>query len=85
MQSPNLLHSRRGRLIAFGTLQVDFGLEQTEIVQLSIMNPIAGGSGCLAGGMLGDRFGINRKIATFYALSTAPTPGRRGAAESINN
>jgi PAT family beta-lactamase induction signal transducer AmpG len=56
-----------------GTLQVDFGLEQSAIAQLSVMNTVAGGIGCLVGGMLGDRFGLKPAIAAFYVLSALPT------------
>jgi PAT family beta-lactamase induction signal transducer AmpG len=56
-----------------GTLQVDYGLEQASIAQLSVLNTVAGGLGCLAGGVLGDRFGIKRTIGLAYVLTTVPT------------
>ncbi len=56
-----------------GTLQVDYGLPQASIAQISVMNTIAGGIGCLIGGTLGDRFGIKRMTATFYLMTTLPT------------
>lgn len=56
-----------------GTLQVDIGLSEASIAQISVMNTVAGAFGCLAGGLLGDRFGMKRMIAAFYVLTTVPT------------
>jgi PAT family beta-lactamase induction signal transducer AmpG len=56
-----------------GTLQVDFGLEQADIAKISVLNTIAAGTGCVIGGLLGDRFGIKKMIAGFYLLTTIPT------------
>jgi len=56
-----------------GTLQVDIGLEQNAIAQLSILNTVAGGLGCLIGGALGDRFGIKRALGGCYILTALPT------------
>jgi PAT family beta-lactamase induction signal transducer AmpG len=57
---------------ALTTLQVDYGLAETQVAQLSVMNTIAGGAGCIIGGFLGDRFGIRRMLMTCYALTTIP-------------
>ncbi|MBT8100487.1 MAG: MFS transporter [Gammaproteobacteria bacterium] len=56
-----------------GTLQVDIGLEQASIAQISVFNTVAGALGCLAGGFLGSRFGMKRMIALFYILTAVPT------------
>lgn len=56
-----------------GTLQVDIGLDEASIAQISVINTIAGALGCLTGGFLGDRFGMKRMIALFYVLTTVPT------------
>ena len=56
-----------------GTLQVDYGLEQTQIARISILNTVAGGIGCLIGGALGDKLGIKKVMATFYLLTAIPT------------
>jgi PAT family beta-lactamase induction signal transducer AmpG len=56
-----------------GTLQVDIGLEQNAIAQLSILNTVAGGFGCLVGGALGDRLGIKRTLGACYVLTALPT------------
>jgi PAT family beta-lactamase induction signal transducer AmpG len=42
------------------TIQVDYGLVETQIAELSIYNTVMGGLGCLVGGVLGDRFGIKK-------------------------
>jgi len=55
------------------TLQVDYGLAETQIAELSIYNTIMGGLGCLIGGLLGDRFGIKRMLGTSYVLTAIPT------------
>ena len=56
-----------------GTLQVDIGLDEASIAQISVINTIAGAIGCLVGGFLGSKFGMKRMIATFYVLTTVPT------------
>jgi predicted MFS family arabinose efflux permease len=56
-----------------GTLQVDLGLDEASIAELSVINTIAGGLGCLTGGFLGSRFGMRRMIAMFYVLTIVPT------------
>jgi PAT family beta-lactamase induction signal transducer AmpG len=56
-----------------GTIQVDYGLTETQISQLSVAASFTAGFGCVVGGMLGDRFGIKRITATFYLLTIVPT------------
>ena len=56
-----------------GTLQVDYGLEQADIAKISVLNTIAAATGCVIGGLLGDRFGIKKMLAGFYLLTTIPT------------
>lgn len=56
-----------------GTLQVDIGLDEASIAQISIINTIAGAIGCLFGGFMGSRFGMRRMIAIFYTLTAIPT------------
>jgi PAT family beta-lactamase induction signal transducer AmpG len=55
------------------TIQVDFGLVETQIAEISVYNTICGAVGCLIGGWLGDRYGIKKMLAMFYALTTVPT------------
>lgn len=56
-----------------GTIQVDYGLTQTQIAQVSIANTIAAAVGCLLGGWVGDRFGIRRTLAIFFLGTAVPT------------
>ncbi len=55
------------------TVQVDYGLESSQIARLQIFNTIAASMGCLLGGVLGDRFGIKKTVATAYFLTALPT------------
>ena len=54
------------------TLQVDFGLVDSDIAQISLYSTILAGIGCVIGGFLGDRFGLRKMIALFYAASAIP-------------
>lgn len=56
-----------------GTIQVDYGLTETQISQFSVAASLTAGFGCVIGGMLGDRFGLKRVTATFYLLTIVPT------------
>ncbi len=56
-----------------GTIQVDYGLVERQIAEISIYNTIFGAVGCLIGGVLGDRFGIKKMLALFYFLTIVPT------------
>ena len=55
------------------TIQVDYGLVETQIAELSVYNTVVAGLGCLIGGVLGDRFGIKRMLGISYALTALPT------------
>jgi PAT family beta-lactamase induction signal transducer AmpG len=55
------------------TIQVDYGLEETQIAQANIYNTVAGGIGCLVGGWIGDRFGLKKTLACAVVLTTVPT------------
>ena len=56
-----------------GTLQVDYGLSNNQIAELSVYSTVLTGTGCLLGGLLGDRIGVRRAMAFGYALTAAPT------------
>lgn len=56
-----------------GSFQVDYGLTQAQIAQVSILNTVAGGIGCLIGGFLGDKFGMKKFLGVFYFLTVIPT------------
>ena len=55
------------------TIQVDYGLEESQIAQANIYNTVAGAIGCLIGGWIGDRFGLKKTLATAFILTTLPT------------
>ncbi len=55
------------------TIQVDYGLTESQIAAINIYNTMAAGLGCLFGGWLGDRYGLKRILAAAYALTTVPT------------
>ena len=55
------------------TIQVDYGLDSSQIARLQIFNTISAALGCIAGGLLGDRFGAKRVVAIAYFLTALPT------------
>jgi len=55
------------------TVQVDYGLDSSEIATLQIYNTIATSIGCLLGGIVGDRYGIKKTVAVAYLLTALPT------------
>jgi PAT family beta-lactamase induction signal transducer AmpG len=57
---------------ALTTMQVDYGLTETEIARLSAINTIGAALGCIVGGMLADRFGIRRIVGLAYIVSAIP-------------
>ena len=57
----------------FSTIQVDYGLPDSEIAELTTLATIAGGIGCLIGGFLGDKFGIRKMLGAACVASTIPT------------
>lgn len=54
------------------TLQVDFGLVDGDIAQIGIYSTVLAATGCIIGGLLGDRFGLRKMIALFYLISALP-------------
>lgn len=57
------------------TMQVDYGLDESQIAQLQVWNTIASAAGCLLGGFMGDRFGTKLTSAAGYALTALVTIG----------
>ena len=57
-----------------GTLQVDYGLTQAQMSTLAIGNSVLAALGCLIGGYLGYRFGVNWSI--FQSFFLAPWFGQ---------
>jgi PAT family beta-lactamase induction signal transducer AmpG len=56
-----------------GTIQVDYGLTETQISQLSLGVALVSAVGCIAGGILGNRYGIKRISWIFYLATIVPT------------
>lgn len=57
------------------TIQVDFGLSTIQIARLQVWNTIAAAVGCLIGGVLADRYGVKRVVATGFAATALITFG----------
>ncbi|MGI9221748.1 MAG: MFS transporter [Woeseiaceae bacterium] len=57
----------------FSTIQVDYGLSDNQIAELTTFATIASGIGCLIGGFLGDRLGIRKVLGTACLASALPT------------
>lgn len=57
------------------TMQVDFGLSTNQIASLQVWNTIAAAAGCLIGGMLADRYGVKRIVASGFAFTALITFG----------
>ena len=55
------------------TLQVDYGLNESQIARLQISNTIAGGIGCLVGGFISDRIGAKLMLAVGFASTAMVT------------
>ncbi|MCJ7451257.1 MAG: MFS transporter [Steroidobacteraceae bacterium] len=53
------------------TIQVDYGLDDNQIAKLQTLNTLAAATGCIVGGMFGDRFGAKRAIAIAFALTAS--------------
>jgi len=56
-----------------GTIQVDYGLSQSQISGLAGASSLTAGLGCLLGGLLGGRFGVKRITGIFYFATIIPT------------
>ncbi len=55
------------------TIQVDYGLSENQIAQVSATNTIAAAIGCVVGGALADRFGMKRTLFVSYLATAVPT------------
>ena len=56
-----------------GTIQVDYGLDETQISKLSLTVALTSAIGCIVGGQLGSRFGARKIAALFYVATVIPT------------
>ena len=59
------------------TIQVDYGMSDSAIAELTTSATIASGIGCLIGGFLGDRFGIRKVLGAMCLVSTVPHTSAR--------
>lgn len=55
------------------TMQVDYGLDDSQIAEINVYSTVLSGFGCVIGGWLGDRIGLRKVIAIFYFLTALPT------------
>ncbi len=55
------------------TIQVDYGLDEAGISKVTAINTILAATGCVIGGLLGDRFGIKRIMFVAYLATALPT------------
>jgi len=56
-----------------GTIQVDYGLNQGQIAEISLYNTIAAALGCIIGGILADKYGHKKMLGLYYILTALPT------------
>lgn len=54
-------------------LAVELGLDETRIGWLNLWSTVVAAIGCVLGGLLSDRFGRKRMLATYALLTTLPT------------
>ena len=55
------------------TMQVDLGMDETQIAKLNIWTTVVAALGCVLGGWISDRVGHRRMLAVWYAMTTVPT------------
>ena len=55
------------------TLQVDYGLTDTEIAQINLYGTILSGIGCVVGGWIADKLGHRLMLVIYYGLTVLPT------------
>ena len=56
-----------------GTMQVDYGLNETRLSQVAVAVAVTSALGCVLGGIVGDKIGVKRVVAGGYLLTTVPT------------
>jgi PAT family beta-lactamase induction signal transducer AmpG len=55
------------------TMQVDLGMTEKQIANLTIITTIIAALGCILGGWISDRIGHRKALAIWYILTTLPT------------
>ncbi|GJM44279.1 MAG: signal transducer AmpG-like protein [Gemmatimonadota bacterium] len=60
--------------LALGTtLQVDLGMSDRQIADLTLFSTVLGAVGCVLGGWISDRLGHKKMLMVFYAVTVLPT------------
>lgn len=60
--------------LALGTtIQVDLGMDETQIAKLNLWSTVVAAVGCLVGGVISDKVGHRKALAVWYILTTIPT------------
>lgn len=54
-------------------LQVDLGMDDSQIAELNVYGTVLSGIGCVVGGWAADRWGQRPMLALWYAMTTLPT------------
>jgi len=54
------------------TLQVDLGMSQSDIAEISMYTGVLSAFGCVLGGWMGDKIGQRKHIAIWYFFSSLP-------------
>ncbi len=55
------------------TLQVDIGMDESQIATLTFISTIIAASGCIIGGWISDRVGHRKALTVWYVLTVVPT------------
>ena len=54
-------------------MQVDLGMDEHRIANLTVVTTVLGALGCVTGGWISDRVGHRRALAIWYVLTALPT------------
>lgn len=60
-------------LVLGSTIQVDLGMNENQIANLTMLGTVAAASGCVLGGWISDRVGHRKALGVWYVLTTIPT------------
>ncbi|NQU28810.1 MAG: hypothetical protein HQ528_11010 [Candidatus Marinimicrobia bacterium] len=55
------------------TLQVDIGMDETQIAILTFFGTVIAAAGCIIGGWISDRVGHRKSLSVWYLLTILPT------------
>jgi PAT family beta-lactamase induction signal transducer AmpG len=60
-------------LVLGSALQVDLGMDETQIAKLTMFGTVFAAGGCVLGGWISDRVGHRKALGVWYILTTIPT------------